>query len=137
MWALIPFVTFVTEYGLTGIVSRMGDVYSFGILLLETFTRKRPTDVFDGNSNLREWICKAYPATLLDIVDYSLIKDSSDIEQRSEDLRVTHQCLSSIIELGLLCSSFSPMERIPMTDVVPRLQKIKLEYTSHARQSSA
>ena len=122
-------VIFATEYAFTGAVSKMGDVYSFGILLLETFTRRRPSDaMFGEESNLREWVHKAHPVSVLDVVDHNLLKDHSNNEGPSPDLKA----ISSIIELGLLCSRYSPKERIPMTDIVVRLQKIKMEYLSTA-----
>ncbi|XP_020250259.1 receptor kinase-like protein Xa21 [Asparagus officinalis] len=123
-------------YGSMGTVSKMGDVYSLGILLLEIITGKKPTDpLFNGESSLREWIHEAYPASLLDVVDQSLLKDDLNAEQRSEVSAIS-KCLSSIIELGLNCSASSPMERIPMTTVVPKLQKIKREYMSQLPSSN-
>ncbi|KAK1290639.1 putative LRR receptor-like serine/threonine-protein kinase [Acorus calamus] len=50
------------EYGLSGKSSIRGDIYSFGILLLETFTRTKPTDVmFSGGSSMRQWVEDSFP----------------------------------------------------------------------------
>ncbi|XP_020263881.1 probable LRR receptor-like serine/threonine-protein kinase At3g47570 [Asparagus officinalis] len=122
------------EYGSSGNVTRRSDIYSFGILLLETFTGKKPTDVmFSGESSLRQWVISAYPAKILEIVDFNLLRDDSVDMQLSEYLSIVRQCLTSIIELGLSCSRDLPNERLLMTDVVPRLQKIKEEYLSKLR----
>ncbi|XP_020242523.1 receptor kinase-like protein Xa21 [Asparagus officinalis] len=120
-----------TEFASTGRVSTKGDVYSFGILLLEIFTRKKPTDpMFTGESSLRRWVNDANPTGLLDIVDCNLLKDENGNERPKNYLISTPTCLSSIMELGIICSSDSPNERLAMKDVVPQLQKIKMKYTS-------
>ncbi|XP_020242531.1 probable LRR receptor-like serine/threonine-protein kinase At3g47570 [Asparagus officinalis] len=119
------------EFASTGRVSTKGDVYSFGILLLEIFTRKKPTDpMFTGESSLRRWVNDANPTGLLDIVDCNLLKDENGNERPKNYLISTQACLSSIMELGIICSSDFPNERLAMKDVVPQLQKIKMKYMS-------
>ncbi|OAY76927.1 putative LRR receptor-like serine/threonine-protein kinase [Ananas comosus] len=118
------------EYGFMGRVSRRGDVYSYGILLLETFTRKKPTDrMFDGELNLRQWVSDAYRTRLFDILDANLFRDArADRVAAEEDHGMRNRCLMSVLELALQCSKDSPRDRILMKDVVPILQKIKIEY---------
>ncbi|XP_060200105.1 receptor kinase-like protein Xa21, partial [Lycium barbarum] len=44
------------EYGTVGLVSRRCDVYSYGIMVMETFTRKKPYDeMFKENLSMRSW----------------------------------------------------------------------------------
>ncbi|CAL8151600.1 unnamed protein product [Prunus armeniaca] len=48
------------EYGTEGIVSTRGDVYSFGIVVMEIFTRRKPTnEMFDEEMNLKQWIANS------------------------------------------------------------------------------
>uniref|UniRef100_M1C627 Protein kinase domain-containing protein n=1 Tax=Solanum tuberosum TaxID=4113 RepID=M1C627_SOLTU len=46
------------EYGSEGIVSSSGDVYSYGIMVMEVLTKRRPTDeeICNENLDLRKWI---------------------------------------------------------------------------------
>ena len=90
---------YATEYASTGAVSRMGDVYSFGIVLLETFTGRKPVDaMFDENSNLREWVWKAaHSNAILDVIDCNLQNDLSCNDGALLDLTTLH-CLKSVIE---------------------------------------
>ncbi|KAJ4841492.1 hypothetical protein Tsubulata_011845 [Turnera subulata] len=54
--------SYLAEYGLDGVVSTKIDVYSFGIMLMETFTRRKPTDdLFDGGISFTSWVEASLP----------------------------------------------------------------------------
>ncbi|XP_038701904.1 probable LRR receptor-like serine/threonine-protein kinase At3g47570 [Tripterygium wilfordii] len=58
------------EYGSEGRVSVKGDMYSYGIMMLEIVTRKKPTDeMFSGEVSLRQWVSASFPNASLDVVD--------------------------------------------------------------------
>ncbi|KAF5955533.1 hypothetical protein HYC85_008389 [Camellia sinensis] len=62
------------EYGLGEKPSTAGDVYSYGITLLELFTGKTPTDeIFTGGLSLKEWVKMAFPASIEQVLDQDLL----------------------------------------------------------------
>uniref|UniRef100_M1AR19 Protein kinase domain-containing protein n=1 Tax=Solanum tuberosum TaxID=4113 RepID=M1AR19_SOLTU len=58
------------EYGTEGIVYTSGDVYSYGIMLMEVLTKRRPTDeeICNGNLDLRKWITQSFSGSMMDVV---------------------------------------------------------------------
>ncbi|GLJ20852.1 hypothetical protein SUGI_0380200 [Cryptomeria japonica] len=64
------------EYGIGGNLTTKGDVYSYGILVLELLTRKRPVDdMFNEGINLQKWIEMHFPNRISDVVDNCLLTD--------------------------------------------------------------
>nr|XP_023888110.1 LRR receptor-like serine/threonine-protein kinase EFR [Quercus suber] len=108
------------EYGSEGRVSTKCDIYSYGIILLEMITRKKPTDeMFVGELSIRQWIASL--PDKMEAVDDGLLR-----MEDGRDVTVMQTILSSILELGLRCSEELPDERLDVKDVVAKVNKIKL-----------
>ncbi|KAM4104281.1 hypothetical protein ACJW30_06G145500 [Castanea mollissima] len=139
------------EYGMGGEASTEGDMYSYGIFLLEMFLRKRPTDeMFEDGLNLHNFAKMALPERLVQIVDPILLpreveetqtstlareyNNKSEIQTDEDTLDIVnlcqidanvHKCLVSVLEIGLACSMESPKERMNMEEVTRKMHLIK------------
>ena len=124
----------ITKYGTVNEVSTNGNIYSYGILLLEMFTGKRPTDnMFKDNLNLHDFVKGVLLEWVIDIVDPTLHLEKEDTETRTN---VTHnqnrigcpkilECLILIFDIGVSCSMELPRERMNIIDVVAQLNLIR------------
>ncbi|KAL7614126.1 hypothetical protein Lser_V15G08909 [Lactuca serriola] len=119
----------VAEYGVGSEMTSSGDVYSFGILLLEVMTGKRPTDnIFNEGLTLHKFAYMALPDHVTDVIDddllYFLQEDATATQYTSAHAKKIEECLASIIKLGVSCSVDSPPQRMNIKNVVRELQKI-------------
>eukprot|EP00253_Pinus_taeda_P019174 PITA_19174 len=111
------------EYGLAATISTKGDVYSFGILLLEMLTRKRPTsDMFVGELNLHKWVNLAFPNRVKEVIDELFFEEVDEYEFEENNI---YNCLLSLLHVGLSCSKDSPEERPTMREVAMVLESIR------------
>ncbi|CAI0429809.1 unnamed protein product [Linum tenue] len=121
------------EYGLGSEVSTKGDVYSFGVLVLEMFTRKRPTDeMFREGLNLHDFVKDVdSPGKLVSNVDPILLgEEAQDDDERGrrnrgKRMEKIQNCLIAILEVGVGCSIESAGERMNMADAIGKLQSIR------------
>ncbi|KAI3841502.1 hypothetical protein MKX03_031115 [Papaver bracteatum] len=118
------------EYGMGSEVSTNGDVYSYGIILLEIFTGKRPTDdMFEDGFNLHSFGDMALVTDrVVHIVDpYILVPLNFEAINCEIEAKMS-EALTRIIKLGVGCSANSPEDRMEMVQVVKELQSIKNMY---------
>uniref|UniRef100_A0A6N2LQT1 non-specific serine/threonine protein kinase n=1 Tax=Salix viminalis TaxID=40686 RepID=A0A6N2LQT1_SALVM len=118
------------EYGLGNEVSPYGDVYSFGILLLEVFTGRRPTDgLFKDELNLHNFAKMALPVSVAEVVDPVLVTEaeetSGDASRRMSHVENHMECLAAIVKVGVACSAESPSERMEISSVSAELHRIR------------
>ncbi|CAN6374298.1 unnamed protein product [Urochloa humidicola] len=119
------------EYAAGGEVSRSADVYSFGIVLLEIFLRRRPTDdMFNEGLNIVRFVEVNFPGRISDIVDPELLEEQHDLlPQNSAAMKLESlECILSVLNIGLRCTNPSPNERMSMQEVAARLRGISDGY---------
>ncbi|THF94965.1 hypothetical protein TEA_024785 [Camellia sinensis var. sinensis] len=119
------------EYGMGGEVSTQSDMYSYGVLLLEMFTGKKPTsNMFIGNVNLHSYVKMCLPEQVMQIVDLQIILEMEEEPSRSMQSSTTNiskleACLVPIFQIGVSCSTEMPSERMSVKDVLKELHKIR------------
>ncbi|KAA8538297.1 hypothetical protein F0562_027880 [Nyssa sinensis] len=135
------------EYGLGSNVSMKGDVYSFGVLLLEIFTGKKPTDeMFQEGLNLNKFASAVKEKHILEIIDPRLVNENGYSENSpgnssfsgTENISSTvssntirnwngrsEECLADVIRVGLSCAAHLAKDRLTMRETLKKLQDIK------------
>ncbi|KAK7282393.1 hypothetical protein RIF29_11115 [Crotalaria pallida] len=75
--------------------STKGDVYSYGVVLLELLTGRRPTDSADfGDNNLVGWVKQHAKLKISDVFDPELMKEDPNLEiELLQHLKVACACL--------------------------------------------
>ncbi|XP_007203343.2 putative receptor-like protein kinase At3g47110 [Prunus persica] len=143
------------EYGMGSQVSIMGDIYSYGILLLEMFTGKRPTDdMFKDGLSIHQFTAMALPDHAMDIVEPSLLLETDDEEDDEEHdveyeidiqerpiarymdpspdkVKRLEECVASVMQIGISCSAVSPTERMLMDVVVNKMNAVRGSYLNY------
>ncbi|XP_030442160.1 probable LRR receptor-like serine/threonine-protein kinase At3g47570 [Syzygium oleosum] len=111
-------------------VSREGDIYSYGILLLEIFTGLSPTsDIFRENLNLHNYVAEALPQHTMEITDPVLLHEQENCNNSQDSLheknRMFQESLETIYRIGLACSVEEPRRRMSIDKVATQLHLIR------------
>ncbi|KAL0903507.1 hypothetical protein M5K25_027893 [Dendrobium thyrsiflorum] len=112
------------EYGYGRSASTKGDVYSFGVLVLEMVTRKRPTDeMFTEGLILPKWVRNHFANQPEKIINSTVMQQ---LQNQSQEIRnIWEVAIIEMIELGLLCTEENPSMRPTMADVADDLERLK------------
>ncbi|XP_058009211.1 putative receptor-like protein kinase At3g47110 isoform X2 [Hevea brasiliensis] len=132
------------EYAMGSPASKEGDVYSYGILLLEMFSGKRPTEeMFVDGLNLHNFVKNALPERLTETVDKTILPREMEeksatssalpeSEYKKEEIQGAEmsqkEYLLSILKIGVACSAESTKERMEMGDVAKDLHLIRSKF---------
>lgn len=115
----------LVQYGLGGNPSARGDVYSFGVMLLQLITGKRPTDViFDEGLTLHDWVRRHHPHDIAAALAHAPWA-------RRDAAAANGMVAVELIELGLACTHYSPALRPTMEDVCHEITLLREDLAKH------
>ncbi|KAH0711661.1 hypothetical protein KY290_007297 [Solanum tuberosum] len=111
------------EYGMVSEVSTYGDIYSYGIIILEMLTGKKPTDdAFSNGLNLHNYAKMAYSTgRVMEIVDQMVYHNLQEMKTKD----YIEECSICMCKIGIACTIDSPKERMRISDVIKELQLVK------------
>ncbi|TVU26556.1 hypothetical protein EJB05_29108, partial [Eragrostis curvula] len=116
-----------TECSGSGQVSAAADVYSFRVVLLEIFIRKKLTDdLFKDGMSIAKFTEINFPDDVLQIVDSQVLQDldiSQDTTMAITDTGVG--ILLFMLDIGIRCTKPLPNEHINMQEDAAMLHGIK------------
>ncbi|XP_045813786.1 probable LRR receptor-like serine/threonine-protein kinase At3g47570 isoform X2 [Trifolium pratense] len=125
------------EYGMGSEVSISGDMYSFGVLVLEMLTGRRPTDeIFKDGQNLHNLVAISFPDNLGNICNPHLVSRDAEVAEDGHNANLIptiEECLVSLFRIGLICSMESPKERMNIVDVTRELNIIRKTFLAGFR----
>uniref|UniRef100_A0A0D9XS65 Receptor kinase-like protein Xa21 n=1 Tax=Leersia perrieri TaxID=77586 RepID=A0A0D9XS65_9ORYZ len=130
------------EYGEGGQVSLCGDVYSFGIVMLELFTGMVPThDMFRDGLTLQKHAKNAFSGILMKIV-YPVLLSIEGVYINSSppgsDTREhMNNVISSVMKIALSCSRQAPTERMSIRDAPADLRRVRDSHVRKIRNEEA
>ena len=96
-------------------------------------TGKKPTNsIYQDNLNLHDFVKATLPEHIIDIADPFLLWERQEEETRNDTQNEDpngsfniQECLISILEIGVACSTQYPRERMNINVVVVELHKIR------------
>ncbi|XP_052486518.1 probable LRR receptor-like serine/threonine-protein kinase At3g47570 [Gossypium raimondii] len=118
------------EYGMSGSVSPEGDIYSYGIMLLEMITGRRPTcDLFHDGLSLHNFCKMALQEGLKEIFDVRLVEEIGvnwkRIRNKPNMEAEIWECFVSFTKIGVACSTEVATDRLRIRDAIIELHATK------------
>ncbi|EEF40407.1 protein with unknown function [Ricinus communis] len=106
------------EYGYTLKVDEKSDIYSFGVVLLELLTGKKPLDpAFGESTDIVEWMQRKIRSNrpLEEALDPSIAGQCKHVQEE----------MLLVLRVAILCTAKNPKDRPSMRDVITMLGEAK------------
>ncbi|CAN6210483.1 unnamed protein product [Urochloa humidicola] len=125
------------EYGFGSKPSTEGDVYSYGIIILEMMTGRRPTDeMFTDGLDLHKYVENTFSKITGEVLDVCIASSfddgevTDDLDHKNHAIAGAKDCIMRLVKLGLSCSLETPKGRPTMQEVYAEVITIKEEFAT-------